>query len=494
MKQIYLKGGLTLFGVLAITCIFAGGCTEDKTDGPDIPEEPQEVPDNTPQDSTSQQDYALKKAQKFILNNCFNYYYWHDEMDSTVNSYKLTDFKSISSFFYATLYPKDRWSWMADGSYFAQSETGEYEGTYGASIRQQIEYYRDYDLHIAYVYPGSPFDRNGVKRGWTLTHIAGRPVMDMIRDGSFYDAYDASPQTFTFTDIEGTPHTFTTETATIETHSSLKTTVFQPSDFPGLPEPVGYFHYLTFNANMLDDIHDAMRYLKAANIHKLILDLRYNGGGDSRASELLIDYLAPQSANNKTFVHRSHNAHHSEEDVISNISRLPGSLDLDALYVIGSSSTASASEMLINGLRPYIDLTLVGDTTYGKPNGMYVFMYPNDVTSNKQYNNGDYSRLEYVFLPICFYNKNGIGEVIPDDGFVPDNYRPDDLTHDFNTEEDIIKACLTKISTGEFPELPKPKYYAPTKAGVNKDAILKERRSPFYGLTIEPFPGQTASE
>ena len=182
-------------------------------------------------------------------------------------------------------------------------------------------------------------------------------------------------------------------------------------------------------------------------------------------------------------------------DIIDSISRMPGSLDLDAIYVIGLSGTASASEMIINGLKPYIDLTLVGDTTYGKPNGMYVFMYPNDMTNMKKYDEGDYSGLEYAFLPICFFNKNGVGEFIPDDGFVPDNYRPDDLTHDFGVEEDLINACLTKIVTNTFPELPKPKYYwAATRGRITDGVKLEFKKDPFYGMTIEPFPGQLVNE
>ena len=495
MRQMRLKvfnGYYILLGMLIFFCCFISGCAPDDTKD-DIEEEKKE--ETTEKDSTTQQSYTLKKAMRYYLNSCFPYYYWYDEMNPTVSSYNLTEYKTIDSFFEATLYSRDHWSWMALGSYFAQSETGEYEGTWGASLKQQIEYYNDYDIRVAYVFPGSPFDQNGVKRGWVLTELAGRPVMDRVRDGSFYEEYAKSPQTFTFMEDDGTTHTFTAELESIITGSVLKKTIFWPTDFPGLEEPVGYFNYLTFNANMLDDIHDAMSFMKEADVHKLILDLRYNGGGDSRASQLLIDYLAPQSADKKPYVHRHHNRHFDRYDVIDSISRMPGSLDLDAIYVIGLSGTASASEMIINGLKPYIDLTLVGDTTYGKPNGMYVFMYPDDDANMNKYNNGDYSGLKYAFLPICFYNMNGVGEFIPDDGFIPDNYRPDDLTHDFGVDEDLIKACLTRISGGDFPELPKPKYYkAVTKAGFNKSAVLKERRSPLYGLTIEPFPGQMAIE
>ena len=93
----------------------------------------------------------------------------------------------------------------------------------------------------------------------------------------------------------------------------------------------------------------------------------------------------------------------------------------------------------------------VGDTTYGKPNGMYIFPYPAD---NDKYSKGDYSGLKYVFYPICFYNLNRNYEKIPDKGIIPDNYRPDDLYHDFDAKEDNIAACLHHIVHGTYPQLP----------------------------------------
>ena len=473
---------LSLFGFL-----FVSGCEKDNNVV--INEPPKETKKDSI-DSKNDEQQLLSKAKKYYLKTCFSYYYWHDEMDSTVKALNQSSFDNIYDFFEATLYPRDRWSWMADGSYYAQSETGEYSGTYGASLMQQIEYYNDYDIRVAYVYPGSSFERNGVKRGWILTKIADRPVMETVKDGSFYSEYSKSPQTFTFADNDGATHTFTAQSTSLETKSALLSTVFMPSDFPGLNEPVGYFHYLAFKADFLNDIHEAISKFKQADVHKLILDLRYNGGGDSRASQLLVNYLAPKSADHKPYVHRSHNKAHQDEDIVDSISRIPGALDLDALYCIVSSGTASASEMIMNGLRPYLDVTMVGDTTYGKPNGMYVFLYPDNPRSLNKYNNGDYSDLKYVFLPISFFNKNGVGDIIPEEGFIPDNYRPDDLKHEFGVEEDNIKACLTKIVTGSFPELPPVKQNISTRAGAAGQYRLPDNRSPFYGLTIEPFPGQ----
>ena len=139
--------------------------------------------------------------------------------------------------------------------------------------------------------------------------------------------------------------------------------------------------------------------------------------------------------------------------------------------------------MVMNGLKPYMKdkLYRVGQQTYGKPNGMYVLMYPGNSSDYKRYDNGDYSGLRFVFLPICFYNTNSLGEFIPDDGFVPDNEQPDDVYHDFGPEEACIKACLTHIVTGRFPEEKHP--LSASRSGVAAGARIVDpvRSNPHYG-------------
>ena len=178
-------------------------------------------------------------------------------------------------------------------------------------------------------------------------------------------------------------------------------------------------------------------------------------------------------------------------DSNDSIHRQPNSLDLDALYVIGGGGTASASEVTINGLKPYMDLYLVGDTTYGKPNGMYVLLYPGEDEDYAKYNKGDYSSLKLVYLPIAFFSKNSLYESIPYNGFIPDNYRADDLRHDFGVEEDNIKACLEHIVSGGFPALP-GYFSAPTRAASESRYLLPtdDENDPLHGYTVLPVPDE----
>ncbi|MCF0167597.1 MAG: hypothetical protein HUJ93_02980 [Bacteroidales bacterium] len=435
---------------------------------------------------TEQGDTKLRNVKKTIKAYMSELYYWYDRMPS--ESY--TDDKvDIFEYFDCLLVPEDRWSWMSDAESYLQSETGVVTGTYGASFAQPIEYHNDYDIHVRFVYPDSPFDKAGVKRGWTMTHINGVAVMDLIRSDKFGSEFSKSPQTFTFNDIEGNPHTFTTSSSlSLNTRPGLLTKIFTSEDYPGLNEPVGYFHYLSFMAGndakgkpMMDDIAEAMGKLSEAGVKKMILDLRYNPGGDSRASDTLVGYIANAAANKKIYVKRSHNKKYQDKDIEMAVNRNSKSLNLDKLYIITGEGSASASEMVLNGLKPLMNVTQVGDTTYGKPNGMYVIYYPDDDASYDKYNAGNFNSLQYVFLPICFYNTNSLNEKIPDSGMIPDNYRPDDIYHDFDASEDNIAACLYHIVRGSYPALPEPHGYR-TKASEGINAGLEAEKVENYGL------------
>ena len=429
----------------------------------------------------------------YYRDNYFNpYYYWIEDQLPVASVLKPYETADIYEYFDALLYAKDRWSWMIDGPTFASSEAGQMDGTYGVVLSQPVEYFNDYAVKFAIVYPGSPFAAQGVTRGWTLTHIGGQTTDYLIRNNLFYTAFNTTPQSFTVEDPDGVSHSFTASATDLSVSPVLKTAVFTAADFPGLTEPVGYFNYLSFKANFLDAIDQAMETFYNAGVRYLILDLRYNGGGDSRCSQKIVDYLAPVSAVGQVYVRRTHNQKLSRYDESSKVAGTTHSLDLRRLYVITGEGTASASEMVTNGLRPLMDVRMVGDTTYGKPNGMYVMCYPDSKSDLERYNQGDYSRLQWVFLPIAFYNKNGLGEPIPDDGFIPDNYRPDDLYHDFTVEEDNIRACLTHIVSGEYPLLQGqlPDFRSGGRGGIRLPG--EPQRDPHYGQDwVRTLPGVT---
>ena len=449
----------------------------------------------------------VQAPKKFIHSEMQYYYYWFKDIPEKMD---YSSAATVEQFFNSMLVARDRWSWMETGEEYAAEEQGTVYGTYGAALSQPLEYYNDYDVKVRYVIPGSPFDKAGVTRGWTIEYINGKSKDELVDSGQFsevfYNPPTSSAQTFVFRDLEGKARELKITAATVlNMRPGLITRIFDSRDWPGLTEKVGYFNYLGFQAGrdingkpMIDDIKESMARFRAAGVKKLILDLRYNGGGDSRASDTLINYLAPSSAVGMVYTTRTHNTNLSKYDHSYEVTRIQDksgndlSLNLDRLYVITGHGTASASEMVLNGLMPMMPVEQVGDTTYGKPNGMYVLLYPAEKENLNEYDSGNYNNLEYAFLPICFYNSNGRGQNIPDDGLKPvAGLRPDDLYHDFGPDEDNIAACLYHIVNGSYPALPpkKSKSQQGVKSGIAKrDAKLtEEERNPNYGVFKEIF-------
>jgi C-terminal processing protease CtpA/Prc len=171
---------------------------------------------------------------------------------------------------------------------------------------------------------------------------------------------------------------------------------------------------------------NAFTYFGQNNIKDLIVDLRYNGGGDLSVLTNMASYVAGAARFNSTFLTLTFNDKNSASNQSYNFNSVPSPLSISRLVVITTRGTASASEDFINGLKPSFDVKTIGDTTNGKPVGMVGFPYPNTQTA-------------YVFWPITFSLVNSAGQGDFYKGFVPDKYVPDDITHDWS---DRNEGCL----------------------------------------------------
>jgi hypothetical protein len=111
------------------------------------------------------------------------------------------------------------------------------------------------------------------------------------------------------------------------------------------------------------------------------------------------------------------------------------SLELPRLVVITSRETASASEFVINGLKPFITVVLVGDTTYVKPVGFYA------IDALKK----------YTFAPMAFKIVNSLGQADYYTGMLPNKLVIDDITHDFSDRKEAnLKEAIHYLEAGSF--------------------------------------------
>jgi carboxyl-terminal processing protease len=151
---------------------------------------------------------------------------------------------------------------------------------------------------------------------------------------------------------------------------------------------IGYLFYAQFIDGTADSfingLNERLAELKAQHIDELVIDLRYNPGGRITAATQFANALVPLEAaqSEEIFVEFEYNSllenfyQTSEgadsENLFLRFQEGPVNMGLDRIYVLTTNETASASELLINGLKPYMEVITVGSNTLGKYYGSFV--------------------------------------------------------------------------------------------------------------------------
>ncbi|MBK5210324.1 MAG: peptidase S41, partial [Flavobacteriaceae bacterium] len=228
---------------------------------------------------------------------------------------------------------------------------------------------------------------------------------------------------------------------------------------------VGYLVYNGFRSSYNDELNTAFAYFKSEGIQELVLDLRLNGGGSVETTAYLASMIYANAGSDK-FAILKYNSKHSDRNGTAyfyntlnvydvndkktgeeTINRLT---NINQLYVLTSGSTASASEMIINGLRPFMPVKVIGTTTYGKNVGS-ITLYDSPSSDFKDKNSANSAHL-YAMQPIVFqiYNKLDQSDYI--NGFEPDlNLKVEEFRFwnailPFGDENEVVlKAALDDI-------------------------------------------------
>ena len=338
----------------------------------------------------------------------------------------------------------DRFSYVESTEEFlAYYQEGVYIG-HGFSLK----YDEQGDLRVAFVYEGAPADQAGVDRGWIIESINGTYIepfsnyFDLIGDDEV-----GVQNNFGFTDNSGNQVSLTIDKQEVDIKSILHQEVF---DVNGTK--VGYMVFNHFIEPALSELEEAFTSLQDSGVEEFVLDLRYNRGGLETVYTYLAGLVGGEHVNGKVFTKYIHNDKQSTRNKVVFTESYDISLDVDRISFITTGSTASASELVINGLKPYMEVKSFGEYTYGKPVGMYSWQFD-----------------DYTLVPICFKYTNVNDEGDFYNGLAPDVDIPDDLTVPFgDPEEDCLKAALEYIRTGTLPEgavkadrLKKPVYEPP---------------------------------
>ena len=156
---------------------------------------------------------------------------------------------------------------------------------------------------------------------------------------------------------------------------------------------IGYLFFRNFVTPSRQALDDAFNALRDVGATELVLDLRYNGGGLVSIAQHLASLIGGARTEGQIFAEYFHNARNAFRNEVTRFEHKDNTLSLQRLVVVTTGGSASASELVINALRPFIPVTTVGETTYGKPVGQYGITF-----------------CDKVLYPVAFTLRNALGQ------------------------------------------------------------------------------------
>lgn len=325
------------------------------------------------------------ETNHWIYDQMKYWYYWNDRITASPDYTKSSEdfFESLLYRYDAAARPDgDRFSWIQESAEDLQASLGGESKTSG--MEYKLVYFPSNTSNVIgvvlYVIPGSPADKAGFKRGDIFSSANGQKLTDANYSKLLNTSNKVTYTLATIKDgtlVEGTTQKDVTPVVLQEDP------VFFDSLYTFGADKVGYVVYHQFipepfqaNNKLYDKKLDAIfAKFKNSNINSLILDLRYNPGGYVSSATNLAS-LITKGTSNDVFYYKEYNKQVTETnlkkygesyfyDKFVNKSQNVGPT-LKHLVILVSSRSASASELVINGLKPFMKVTLVGGKTVGK--------------------------------------------------------------------------------------------------------------------------------
>ena len=380
---------------------------------------------------------TLAAEKTFVRRHLDDVYLWYKEIIDVPSS----DYSSAQAYFDALLVKsRDRFSFTAPQAEIDDFFRSGEEVGYGFNYTEQNGRTR-----IAYTEPGSPAELQGIGRGAEIVAINGTPLASMTREArnaALYPRSNGASNRFDILDRGASQSRSLTLSASKITKSPVqKAQVLTDAN----QRKFGYVQFNDHIATAEAGLINAFTLFQSAAIDELVIDLRYNGGGFLYLASEVASMVAGANVNGKVFEQLKFNDKHNDWSndpnnrldfvtVSSNNQRLP-QLGLRRVFVLTGPNTCSASESIINGLSPFVEVITLGGTTCGKPYGF----------TQKNYCGTAYFAIE-------FSGVNHLGQGDYANGIATRCNLADDLENDLgNRNERLLAAAFSYASTGSCP-------------------------------------------
>ncbi len=425
-------------------------------------------------------------VNNWILDVMGEVYLWLDDLGTPIASNS-----DPEDYFEALLNrPTDRFSVIyPDYQELINSLSGvELDAGYEITLYRESSTNNNVLAEISYIKKNSPASNVDLKRGDFITKINDT----QITIDNYIELLDAIQGThkLSYARFDEASNAFVPKPdVTLTAVQLAENPIYLDTVYTINGEKIGYFVYNFFapgpsgNSKVYDDEMDAIfGTFKSEGIDHLILDFRYNGGGYVSSAVNLASLIAPGVGPTSVFSKTKYNdllmaeveeLRNNQTKFLAKNQNLGNTLKNNRLYVLTSTRTASASELIINGLKPYMDVYLIGDKTTGKNVGSVAF----EDEENEENN--------YGILPIISQSFNSLDQSDYTQGFVPNVSLKEstELLRPFgDVNELLLRTAISKIteipSAGRFQQLERrdvgSTLDSKVRAGVMiEDSILK---------------------
>lgn len=407
------------------------------------------------------------EVNNFIWKGLNTFYLWKNNvtnladnrfLDPSSYEFFLNSEPNSEHFFKNLLYQRntiDKWSWVVE-DYIALENS--FQGT---SLHNGMEFGLVYEKgsttdvfgYVRYVLPNTDASNKNIKRGMIFNAVNGIKLnTNNYRDLLFSN----SDYTINLANYNNGNPTLNGTIITLTKSEYTENPVFITKTINSGNKKIGYLMYNSFTTNFDNELNAAFSALKSNGITDLIVDLRYNGGGSVKTAVYLSSMITGQfngqlfakmhwndrfNSNNSNLEERFTNQINN-----GNTQETINSLSLDKAYFITTKNSASASELVINGLKPYIDVKTIGTKTHGKYVGS-ITLYDSPKLYNKENINQNH---RWAMQPIVFEVKNKLGNNSTE-GFTPNIL----LAENYNNlgvlgeaSDPLLNRAITYITTG----------------------------------------------